>query len=221
MVYRPPGGGIQGFSHEMAKVMTGLSGFDAYIMGDFNVDLLKGETHGPTTEFMQGFMSRGYYPLISLPTRITDTTATLIDNIWTSNLRADMASGLVTVRLSDHLPTYAFVGGNREGGIMGGTRGKRRQINDRRIERFAQELKTWYFDIEWALGVEGNVARFRNEFRDLYDTVFPWVESKKNKKDLEKPWLDDDDFRAGARERGSVFEESKGNTGSRRIGQAS
>ena len=85
-------------------------------MGDFNVDLLGVERHGPTSDYIMGeFTSGGFYPLISLPTRLTDTTATLIDNIWTNNVVAKIGSGLVTVRVSDHLPIFAFVGGPRKG----------------------------------------------------------------------------------------------------------
>ena len=39
------------------------------------------------------------------------------------------------------------------------------------------------------------MARFRNEFRDLYDGAFPWVKKKKSEKDEQKPWLDDDEFK--------------------------
>ena len=46
-----------------------------------------------------------------------------------------------------------------------------------------------------ALGAEANVAKFRNEFRDMYDSAFPWVKEKKNKKDNKKPWLDNADFK--------------------------
>ena len=74
------------FNSELARVLTLLRGTEAYIMGDFNVDLLKLDTHGPMSDFMGEFMSGGFYPLISLPTRLTDTTATLIDNIWTNNV---------------------------------------------------------------------------------------------------------------------------------------
>ena len=103
-------------------------------------------------------MSRGFYPLISLPTRLTDLTATLIDNIWTNNLRESMASGLVTVRVSDHLPAYAFVGGSREVGATGVWARKKRVVNQGRIERFSEALSEWYFDVERALGggVQGN-----------------------------------------------------------------
>ena len=99
------------FGTELARVLGLLQGTDAYLMGDFNVDLLKLETHGPTSDYMGEFTSGGFYPLISLPTRLTDTTATLIDNIWTNNVTAKMGSGLVTVRVSDHLPIFAFVTG--------------------------------------------------------------------------------------------------------------
>ena len=38
-------------------------------------------------------------------------------------------------------------------------------------------------------------SRFRNEFRDLYDEAFPWVEVKRKRRDEEKPWLDDGEFK--------------------------
>ena len=123
-VYRPPGGNIKGFSDEMARVLGKLRGVEGYIMGDFNVDLIKTGTHGPTSDFLEGFTSVGFYPLISLPTRLgfrrnddgdEDGTATLIDNIWTNNVGTGVQSGLVTVRISDHLPAFAFVAGERGG----------------------------------------------------------------------------------------------------------
>ena len=88
---------------------------------DFNADLLKLSTPVPTSDFMGEFTFGGFYPLISLPTRLTDTTATLIDNIWTNNVSAKIGSGLVTVRVSDHLPVFAFVGG--AGGAIRARRG--------------------------------------------------------------------------------------------------
>ena len=66
--------------------MTKLREANGYIMGDFNIDLIKTGTHGPTSDFIEGVTSVGFYPLISLPTRLTNNTATLIDNILTSNL---------------------------------------------------------------------------------------------------------------------------------------
>ena len=46
------------------------------------------------------------YPLISKPTRITSSTATLIENIFTNNLEQSMSSGILYTDLSDHLPIF-------------------------------------------------------------------------------------------------------------------
>ena len=146
VVYRPPGGDVGVFNTEMARVLAGMRGMDGYIMGDFNVDLIRTGTHGPTSDFLEGFSTGGFYPLISLPTRLTDTTATLIDNIWTNNVVAKMGSGLVTVRVSDHLPIFAFVGGARAGGVKEEREGWRRLVNEGRIGRFAERLEGWEFD---------------------------------------------------------------------------
>ena len=107
--------------------------------------------------------------------------------------------GPVTMRVSDHLPVFAFVGGHRgaEGALEEG--GWRRLVKaEGRIARFARALEAWSFNKVWELGVEGNVAIFQNSFRDTYDAAFPWVEGKKSRRD-EKPWLDD--AQLGARER--------------------
>ena len=50
--------------------------------------------------------ANSFYPLISKPTRITDQSATLIDNIFTNNLEKDLTSGLFYTHISDHLPLF-------------------------------------------------------------------------------------------------------------------
>ena len=80
------------FSNQIAKMIGQLRGTDAYIMGDLNVDLLKASTHGPTSDYLGEFKSAGFYPLVSLPTRLTNKMATLIDNIWTNNIEANIGS---------------------------------------------------------------------------------------------------------------------------------
>ena len=53
--------------------------------------------------------------------------------------------------------------------------------------------------------MEANVGRFRNSFRDLYDEAFPWVEDKKKRRDEEKPWLDDVEFKGLVAEKGELY----------------
>ena len=206
VVYRPPSGSMSAFKEEMGRVLSKIGSTEAYIMGDFNTDLLKAHTHRQTSDFLEGFYSGGFYPLVSLPTRLTDTTATLIDNIFTNNLEKQVESGLVTVRVSDHLPIYSFVCGDRQGGGGGEVRdGVHRLVNEGRIRRFAEDMETWAFDEIRALGAEANVGRFRNQFRDLYDSAFPWVKNKSKRKDEEKPWLNDPDFKAQVAKKSQLY----------------
>ena len=50
----------------------------------------------------------GLYPLIDKPTRITDFSATLIDNIFTNELHHNITSGILFNDISDHLPIFAL-----------------------------------------------------------------------------------------------------------------
>ena len=55
-----------------------------YLLGDFYIDLLKDETHTPTSEFLDLICSYHLVPTILKPTHITETAATIIDNIMTN-----------------------------------------------------------------------------------------------------------------------------------------
>ena len=124
--------------------MTKLRGANGYIMGDFNIDLIKMGTHGPTSDFIEGVTSVGFYPLISLPTRLTDNTATLIDNILTSNLEERLEIGVVMVRILDHLPVLAFVGGEGWGPKGWEDKGtQRRVVTGARLGQFSRRLEEW------------------------------------------------------------------------------
>ena len=44
---------------------------------------------------------------------------------------------------------------------------KRRLVNEAKIRRFAKKFEEWSFDEVCSMGIEENVAKFWNEFRDL------------------------------------------------------
>ena len=87
-IYRPPNNRFNKFENNLKTILTKLDKCNkpCYIMGDFNIDLLKYNYCNFSTEFFNQFSSSGYMPLITKPTRITKSTATLIDNIFTNNL---------------------------------------------------------------------------------------------------------------------------------------
>ena len=75
-------------------------------MGDFNINLLNFEDCQLTEEFINTTVSYDFLPHILQPTRITDHTATLIDNIFFNSNELFSISGNLVCDLTDHLPIF-------------------------------------------------------------------------------------------------------------------
>ena len=58
---------------------------DLYIIGDFNFDLLNYANDNDTFKFLNSFVENGLLPLIHQPTRITESSGTVTDNIFCDN----------------------------------------------------------------------------------------------------------------------------------------
>ena len=87
-----------------------LSKLDKYklicIMGDFNINLLNYESHRDTNEFINSIVSHCLLPHILQPTRVTDHSATVIDNIFTNATEFDTTSGNILNQLADHFSQF-------------------------------------------------------------------------------------------------------------------
>ena len=77
-------------------------------MGDFNINLLNAYLIS-TTDFLNTLYSVNVYPLITNPSRITRSSASLIDNILFNSLDFEIISGLLMCDISDHLPVFQIV----------------------------------------------------------------------------------------------------------------
>ena len=73
--------------------------------GDMNYDILDLDSQAEDL-FKDEMFSYYYYPLINHPTRITDTSATCIDHIWTNIKDRHITSGIFTDEIADHLPVF-------------------------------------------------------------------------------------------------------------------
>ena len=109
-IYKHPSMDIDEFNALFEQTMDKISSEnkDIYLLGDFNINLLKIDEDNKIDEFYNVICSNFLVPHIIHPTRITSDSATLIDNIFSNNLNFSQAlSGNLTVSISDHLPhTY-------------------------------------------------------------------------------------------------------------------
>ena len=78
-------------------------------MGDFNFDLLNYATDNNTFDILNTIVESGLLPLIHQPARITETTGTRIDNIFSNNFEHETLSGNLLIKISDHLPQFSMI----------------------------------------------------------------------------------------------------------------
>ena len=77
-----------------------------FIMGDFNFNLLNYESHTETNDFLNTMISNYLLPHILQPTRVTDHSATVIDNIFSNNTEHNTLNGSILSRISYHFPQF-------------------------------------------------------------------------------------------------------------------
>ncbi len=109
VIYRNPRGDPKIFMNYMDMAIEKIHQENKYciIQGDFNLDLLKSESH--QTQNLNALNSLYFQPQILQPTRITDHSATLIDNIFFNSLDHFTISGNLVYDLSDHLPNFTII----------------------------------------------------------------------------------------------------------------
>ena len=80
------------------------------ICTDHNIDLLKASSHNKTQEFLEHCIEMNLLPCITKPTRITHSSATLIDKIFLSvGLHDASRSWILIEDLSDHFPCLTSI----------------------------------------------------------------------------------------------------------------
>ena len=206
VIYRPPGSDLAHFMDKMGVILSKFNGKRLNLMGDFNLDLVKSSNHLATGNFLGLLNNVGLHHLISLPSRITPKSATLIDNIFSTDIGFDVSSGLILTSISDHFPVFAFLGGTGVSPQEGPRYALRRVIGDQGKEKFRLWVKQWGDSFApRADSVAMDAARFRNELRDEYNKCFPLKKVKVRKIDETKPWLNDRELLALMRKRDGLY----------------
>ena len=95
------------FQEEFVETLENFNRNPVYLCGDFNIDLLKLNVKDHYHTFFSNLIAAGYFPRISLPTRITNHSATLLDNIFTNELGSH-ESGILVNNISDHQMIYTY-----------------------------------------------------------------------------------------------------------------
>ena len=114
VAYRHPGpgvGDISRFNDSMQKMLDTVNKKKRsfYIMGDFNIDLLKISNNETIRQYANTLLGSMCKCLIDLPTRVTPISKTLIDHIYSNDTKSRINSGILVTDISDHFPVFAII----------------------------------------------------------------------------------------------------------------
>ena len=106
-IYRHPSMDHNEFNEEFFNPLMEKIGSEykkLFLMGDFNIDLPRVDVDTPTTNFFDVFTAGLLVPHIIIPTRITSTIRTLINNIYSNSTNfKEGISGNLTLAITDLL----------------------------------------------------------------------------------------------------------------------
>lgn len=191
--YRPPSADCNMFTdklHEIHALLSSNTKQELVFCGDFNMDLLNYENNAGTLNFLTCLNSLPLIPLITKPTRITDASATLIDNIFVNN-PTQTVSGILTADISDHLPVFII---RRD--LFLNTDSSRletvqfRLVNDRTLTNFYNMLSKYDFNnITTSNDISVALCQVTTILTDTFNICCPIKRKTLSRKSQQKPWI--------------------------------
>ena len=183
VIYRPPHLSTSQFITDLNEMLN-LGGYcskTCYILGDFNINLMSVENDNQCADFINVLYSYSLLPTIDIPTRISHTSATLIDNIITNDSNP-VNSAIITFDISDHLPICLVTSTTLESKNNFRTYSYKRRSSDENIELSRSYLR----QIDWSglssTNVNDAYDTFVKLFSEAYDYFCPLKKISLSKK---------------------------------------
>ena len=160
-----------------------------YLMGDFNIDLLKCEISDYSHNFLLSLQCYSFFPVIDKPTRVYKNSATLIDNIFVNRFDHKISGGNIVSDISDHYSQFCFIHSLTPKNLT--TKCKIRDYSNFSEECFINDVS----ETDWnSLMANGSVDKcfssFYNKLNKLINKHAPFKTlSKRKAKQFSKPWI--------------------------------
>ena len=138
--YRSPSPDNIYFQEVFQKLVGDISkNNNSIITGDFNYNLFNLQHHHDTENYYNNLISSSFRPIITKPTRITDQSSTLIDQIWVNDMTNNkIESKLLLTDITDHLPIIYIKYPDKN--ISGYSKITYRQLNDENMFKFREKF---------------------------------------------------------------------------------
>ena len=167
-----------------------------YIQGDFNIDITACNQSFIAQNYINLLSSKGYFPIVTKPTRVTGTSSTIIDHIITNDMSHRLSPMIVKTDVSDHYIVAAVVFNDTFRHKIKSTKIFQRDLTNFSSELFISDIEQF---VDQYLGdlpeiTKSNFNHLFNHFTDTFKRIIdkhaPFSAiSRKNKKLRNKPWI--------------------------------
>ena len=192
-IYRPPNSNFQDFLGFMENTLSNFvnRNNETILLGDFNIDLLKINDDHLSSAFYNSMNTYSLIPTITNPTRETDNTCTLIDNILTTNLN-NFISGIFKIDLSDHYPIFILYPNYFQNIQNPPIKIRYRTVNDYSLGKISEalriDIRNKLFDSN-STNVDFALKLLHERILLHYNTYCPIKIKFVSPKSLSKPWI--------------------------------
>ena len=191
-IYRPPVNNHDGFIVEIENLLCSVcpNNQNIFLCGDFNYCLFKCTTDHAVSKFYSVMNTYATLPLIKKPTRVTEETYSIIDNIFVNNLSFSSV-GILPYDSSDHFPIFlihkSFFNLQSSDTV---TEISFRLNTQNRLDNLYNDFSSINFDYLSSMDCETSIVELHSKILEYYNKHCPVKVKKISNKDIKKPWID-------------------------------
>ena len=109
-IYRHPQNDAHTFLDTLDQHLDLLKNNKEFLIGDLNINISTSASRSNYAfDYLNVLASHGYFPLITLTTRVTNSSATTLDHIITNDNLHTLKPGVIRADLSDHYPIFCTI----------------------------------------------------------------------------------------------------------------
>lgn len=192
-LYRIPNSSPVEFNTFVKNLLSKVKGKQIIIGADQNMDLLKTANHKHTEEFLDTIVENGLIPSITLPTRVTHQSGTLIDNIYFSmELTKCFTSNVLLENISDHFPCLVQLETHYHSKRSASKVVFSRKLNDEKMFKLNNELLhiNWLEKLDMGNSLEFVYRTFIENLSGALDRIAPLKKCVIRQENcLRQPWM--------------------------------
>ena len=198
VIYHRPNSSEVEFLRDLSDILLTISRENKviYLTGDFNLNLLKYDCNVTVRNFVDLLHGYNLLSLVNKPTRVTDTTVSIIDHIWSSSYQSLTKSFILYSSITDHFPIcscFKINKNNEENNKTNFIEVKYRKYSEAKIDDFKKDI----CEVDWGLVLDCSDSdlafnNFFQTFNSIFNFYFPLESKKVKKKYISNKFLNDE-----------------------------